>query len=1154
MLPGMGQNLDTFIAKWAAAGAAERANKDMFLTELCGVLGVAPPNPAMSDAERDTYVFEREARLAHEGGEATIGRIDLYKQGCFILEAKQASGEGSSKLGKAKRGTPAWNILMKEAYGQALGYARSFDRPEPFIIVCDIGHCFDLYATFDGTSNYRPFPNAQASRIFLRDLTKHADTLRRVFEEPLDLDPSRHSMKVTREVAAHLAALAKKLEDDGNNQELVAQFLMRCLFTMFAEDVGLLPEGIFTKALKEQWLPNPTAFPGGVASLWRTMNEGGEVFGVVGKILRFNGGLFASPKALALDKKALALLLQAAECNWADVEPAIFGTLLERALGPEERRAFGAHFTPRAYVERLVRPTIEEPLRADWDVVQAHVRQIVVTAEHAKTDKASKDKLKEAVAVVREFHQKLCHTRVLDPACGSGNFLYVTLDLFKRLEGEVLVLLESLGETQTMLHMESVRVTPAQFHGIEIKRWGKEIAELVLWIGYLQWHFRTYGKTIRPEEPILRDYKNIECRDAVLAYDGEREPMCDEKGEPVTHWDGESMKANPVTGEQVPDESKRVPVYSYKNPRKAEWPEADFIVGNPPFIGNKLMRSALGDGYVEPLRAIHEDMPETADFVMYWWNMAAHRVRVGKARRFGFITTNSITQTFNRRVLQAHLETEAPLSLVFAIPDHPWVDSGTGAAVRIAMTVAQAGASAGVLQRVVRETEGDDEVVEVDLVGRSGRIHPDLSIGADVGSARPLRANAELSFQGVIPLGEGFRLSRHDLSAKGFDPHGDLPRVVRPMVIGRDIAQRPEERWVIDFFGLSEAEAEKQYPSLFQHLLVHVKPERDLNRRDTRRKNWWLFGENAPKMRRALSGLGRFIATIETSRHKPFVFLDARYLADHKVYAVASDDACILGVLSSKVHGIWALAAGGHLGVGNDPTWTNTTCFLPFAFPSTGATQSKGIEALAESLDAHRKRQQATHPDLTITGMYNVLEKLRSGEALTAKDKVIHEHGLVSVLKKLHDDLDAAVFDAYGWPRDLTDEQILERLVALNAERAAEEKRGLVRWLRPEFQNPTGAKAATQERLAATDEPEEAAAQPAAAAPWPKKLADQIGAIRDLVTKAPAAWSVEQVAGAFRGASRADVEEVLDSLAALGILAGYEDGGGRRWKLTRATA
>jgi GT2 family glycosyltransferase len=373
--------------------------------------------------------------------------------------------------------------------------------------------------------------------------------------------------------------------------------------------------------------------PGGVASLWRTMNEGGEVFGVVGKILRFNGGLFASPKALALDKKALALLLQAAECNWADVEPAIFGTLLERAIDPKERHALGAHFTPRAYVERLVRPTIEEPLRADWDVVQAHVRQILVAGEHAKTAKASKDKLKEAVAVVREFHQKLCQTRVLDPACGSGNFLYVTLDLFKRLEGEVLSRLESLGETQTMMHMESVRVTPAQFHGIEIKRWGKEIAELVLWIGYLKWHFRTYSKTIRPEEPILRDYKNIECRDAILAYDGEPEPVLDEKGRPVTRWDGESMKANPVTSEQVPDESKRVPVYRYKSPSKAEWPEADFVVGNPPFLGKGKLRQAMGDGYAETLRQTYPDVPESADFVLYWWHKAAELARAGRLRR-----------------------------------------------------------------------------------------------------------------------------------------------------------------------------------------------------------------------------------------------------------------------------------------------------------------------------------------------------------------------------------------------------------------------------------------------------------------------------------------------------------------------------------------
>jgi hypothetical protein len=308
-------------------------------------------------------------------------------------------------------------------------------------------------------------------------------------------------------------------------------------------------------------------------------------------------------------------------------------------------------------------------------------------------------------------------------------------------------------------------------------------------------------------------------------------------------------------------------------------------------------------------------------------------------------------------------------------------------------------------------------------------------------------------------------------------------------------------------------------------------------------------------MRRAQVGLHHYVATCRTARHRIFVNFPTSALADSKVVAICIDEPFFLGVLSSRLHTVWAVRAGGFLGVGNDPTYNHTECFEKFPFPSIAADKQRRIRALAEELDAHRKRQQAAHPDLTITGMYNVLEKLRSGEALTAKDKVIHEQGLVSVLKKLHDDLDAAVFDAYGWPHDLTDEQILERLVALNAERAAEERRGLIRWLRPEFQNPTGAKAATQEKLAATDEPEEAALPAAAtAATWPKKLAEQIAAVRNLLTKGVAEWTVAEVAAAFKGAKKADVEEVLDSLAALGILATYETRKTRRWKPTRPAA
>ena len=862
------------------------------------------------------------------------------------------------------------------------------------------------------------------------------------------------------------------------------------------------------------------------------------------------------PKALKLDKKALALLLQAAECNWSDVEPAIFGTLLERALDPKERRALGAHFTPRAYVDRLVRPTIEEPLRADWDVVQAHVRRIVIAAERAETTKTKNEKRQEALAVVREFHAKLCKTRVLDPACGSGNFLYVTLDLFKRLEGEILGLLDSLRGS-TMFHLESVRVTPAQFHGIEIKRWAKEIAELVLWIGYLQWHFRMYGKTMPVPEPVLHDYKNIECRDAVLAYDGEPELVRDEKGKPVTRWDGESMKTSPTTGEEIPDESKRAEVYKYKNPRKAEWPETDFIVGNPPFIGNWRMRSALGDGYAETLRAAYPDVPESVDYVMYWWDKAAELAREGAVKRFGFITTNSLTQAFARRVLQRHMDATPPLSLVFAVPDHPWVDSENGAAVRIAMTVATRGDRKGRLCTVTRETETGEGSVEVFLQTETGRIHADLTTGADVASAQGLLSNQRISSRGMSLHGSGFIVTSEEAENLGLGRIRGIEKHIRDYRNGKDIAQRPRGVKVIDLFGLSEEELRKQWPSLYQWVFERVKPERDAKgySKDgaAYARLWWLHGKPRQELRASLHHLGRFISTVETSKHRFFVFLDKSILPDNMLVNIAIDDAFALGVLSSRIHVCWALAAGGTLE--DRPRYNKTVCFEPFPFPVVTKPQTERIRALAEELDSHRKRQQTAYPDLTITGMYNVLEKLRSGEALTAKDKVIHEQGLVSVLKKLHDDLDAAVFDAYGWPHDLSDEQILERLVALNAERAAEEKRGLVRWLRPEFQNPSGAKAATQEKLAATDEPEEAAAaQPTAAAPWPKKLAEQIAAIRDIVTKTPAEWSVEQVAGAFKGANKADVEEVLDSLAALGILAGYNSKGARRWKLTRATA
>ncbi|HEX9242939.1 MAG TPA: type IIL restriction-modification enzyme MmeI, partial [Anaeromyxobacter sp.] len=520
---------------------------------------------------------------------------------------------------------------------------------------------------------------------------------------------------------------------------------------------------------------------------------------------------------------------------------------------------------------------------------------------------------------------------------------------------------------------------------------------------------------------------------------------------------------------------------------------------------------------------------------------------------FGLITTNSITQTFNRQVVASHISRGT--AFVFAIPDHPWVDSSDGAAVRIAMTVASRGGSVGILATVSGEFPGDEHGTGVELSPQKAVIHADLTIGANVTDVSALQANRDLSFQGIIPLGDGFRLTREDFPRLGVNP-SRLPLAVRRFVIGKDLVQVPQERHLIDFFGLTEEEARSRFPALFQHVLTTVKPERDHNRRDTRRKNWWLFGENAPKLRRATRSLARTICTVETSKHKPFVFLPADWDFDHKLYVVASDDAFFLGVLSSRIHGTWALAAGGRLGVGNDPTWTNTTCFLPFPFPATNEPTKTRIRKLAESLDAHRKAQQAAHPGLTVTGMYNVLEKLRSGDSLTAKEKTIHEQGLVSVLRQLHDDLDAAVFDAYGWPHDLTDEQILERLVKLNAERAAEEARGLVRWLRPEFQAVGEKRKPAQVSLLPVGEAPEAPAgkgKKPARMPWPKAFPEQIAAIRNLLAQGDGV-SVKTAAAAFNRADKEDLAASLDALVALGLAVAFEVAGERRWRLAGRVA
>ena len=1048
---------EAFIKRWSEGdGGQERANYAMFLTELCEVLGVGRPDQASHVAASNAYAFERAVTFKLPDGSKAQGRIDLYKRNSFVLEAKQSRRKGTDKAlpdqsdlliadaadtlprGR-KSASRAWDVLMLNARQQAEDYAKALPASEgwpPFLIVCDVGHCFEIYADFTGQGkNYAQFPDRQSFRVYLEDLAHEhiRDRLRLIWNDPHKLDPTKIAAKATREVAERLAKISKHLEDahasDGTklyDPESVALFLMRCLFTMFAEDVELLPKDSFRELLK-RCTDKPDLFPRLVGQLWEAMDTGGFSYALEQDVKKFNGYLFKDRTALALPREEIGELYEAAKADWRQVEPAIFGTLLEQALNPAERRKLGAHYTPRAYVERLVIATVLEPLKAEWANVQA-----IAEDRHGQGDS------KAAWAEVKIFHDKLCDIKILDPACGTGNFLYVTLELMKRLEGEVLEALASLSPQGRFAGYDLKTIDPSQFLGLEVNPRAAAIAELVLWIGFLQWHFRTRGGV--PNEPILKDFKTIKVGDAVLAWSA-RELARDERGKPL---------------ERMDSDGNRVEVWRYANPKRPEWPEADYIVGNPPFVGGWMLRGRLGDDYTQALWAAHPHMPESADFVMYWWDRAAELLtrKATRLKIFGFVTTNSINQSLQRRVMEKYLNAKEPVSVVMAIPDHPWTKATRDAAsVRIAMTVAVAGKIEGRLFQLSRESalETDSPIIECKEL--FGYINSDLTVGVDVTKALGLQANTGVCSPGVKPHGTGFIIQQSEAEFLGLGKRPGIEKHIRHYRHGRDLMGTPRGAMAIDLFGLSAEDVRKKFPEIYQHILTTVKPDRDVNARLYRRENWWLFGENNPSFRKALANLPRYIVTVTTAKHRIFEFLDASILPDDALICLASDDAKFLGILSSRCHVVWARANSASLGVYiGDVRYRKSRTFDPFPFPDTSEPLKASIRTTAEELDALRKRCQAENPGLTLTQIYNVLEKLRAGEPLNEADEAIKTKGLVLIVKELHDRLDSLVAQAYGWPADLPDEEILTHLVALNAERAQEEKRGLIRWLRPDYQ------------------------------------------------------------------------------------------------------
>ncbi|MBY0304187.1 MAG: class I SAM-dependent DNA methyltransferase [Sphingomonas sp.] len=1111
--------LSVFIARWLGQeGGAERANYQMFFTEFCTALDLPLPHP--KGAGLGDYQFEAPVKSEAAFGKKGTHRIDLYKRGHFILEAKQSQikpgetlppepvsapveavtdlfGHVIGHVDATGKRPPKYDRLMADARVQAerysLGLPGGIHKSPPFLIVADIGRAFELYFDWTGDGRgYGFFPDQQNYRITLEQLTdpKVQALLRGIWTDPASVDPRARAVEVTRDIAQRLSRVAEALETNhraqrpGRSDDELARgiedtslFLMRVLFCMFAEDVGLLPEKSFQNFLDEARAKSDQWWRSGLADLWSRMNRGDEhdrfwSFGDA-TVRHFNGNLFSTAQVFDLPAEFKGELFVAARQDWRSVEPAIFGTLLEQVLTTSERAKLGAHYTPRPYVQRLVSVTIGEVLSAEWAAARDAAR-----AHADMGDRAA------ALGHLRAFHTHLTQLRILDPACGTGNFLYVAMELLLQLESEVIQLATELGDPI------APAVHPNQLLGLELNPRAAVIAELVLWIGWLRHRLANHPDAIG--DPVLPTLSNI---------NGGR------------HGGFDAVLRRTATGE--PDTA---------TPGVPDWPEADFIVGNPPFIGGKDIRAQLGGDYAEALWKANPRVPPSADFVMHWWDHAAHILTTPGTRlhRFGFVTTNSITQTFSRRVIEGYLrqspsplgvlaqsrppdgtksaktglgvgavsltepglgDTPHPipspkgeglahpshLTLLYAIPDHPWTRATKdAAAVRIAMTVAGRGDQPGTLVSVTQESglETDDPLIVT--VETPGRINADLTVGSDVTRCGALKANIGICHDGVKLHGKGFSITRQQAEALGLGKREGLESFIRPYRNGRDLTgvpiDGPRDKMVIDLFGLDERTVLRQFPEVAQHLLatVHAARTEQVAKSGTADAKaylaqWWLMGKPRPEMRPALASLPRYIATVDTAKHRVFQFLGSDILCDDKVVIVASDSAFHFGVLSSAIHLSWAAQTGGLLE--DRPVYVKSKVFDPFPFPDATPDQRRVIAELAEELDATRKAALAEVPKLTMTEIYNLRAKLASGEPLSHADQDRARAARAGIVARLHDQIDAAVAAAYGWPHPLPAPEIVARLVALNAERATDEAAGQIRWLRPDYQVPRFGKA-----------------------------------------------------------------------------------------------
>jgi len=1031
-----------FVAKWKPVDLSERAASQSHFNDLCELVG--HPKPLEVDKTGESFCFEKGA-AKHGGGD---GWADVWKKDFFGWEYK----------GKRKD--------LEAAYDQLLKYREALDSP-PLLVVCDMDRIV-VHTNF-GRSKAQTFDIPLAEL----DTPRNLEILRFVFHDPDKLKPGEPSCAITEVAAAHLGELAGLMGKRGLEPHAVAHYLIRLVFCMFAEDVELLPRGLFGDIVNKG-RNDPTRFSRMVAQLFGAMAAGGEFGADV--IKHFNGNLFADAAVLDLTRDEIERVAAAAALEWNTVDASIFGTLFTRGIDPQQRSQLGAQYTGRADIETIVEPVVMMPLRREWAEVRAKADALLATDTKPQSSRPNtpSDRRSDGVMECRSngnnspsfqppktpllhhsitpsrksraaaeklltaFLERLKRIRVLDGAGGSGNFLYVTLQKLLDLEKEVNDYLAAHGFTPLFPH-----VNPNQLFLIEINTYAHSLAQVTVQIGYIQW-LRAHGYGF-PAEPILmRLDKNFLLADALFT----------------------------------------------------DWPEADFIVSNPPFLGNKQMRSELGAEYAGKIWQLFGDrIPAMSDLCCYWFEKARQHIADGKCKAAGLLATTGIKQVGSRHVLERIKESG---TVFFAVSDREWTLEG--ASVRVSL-IGFAGKNWG------QKPSLDGKEVS--------QINADLTSGIDLTSKRALASNLSRCFMGTTKVGDFDIEEATALTMlQAANPHGKPNSdVLRPFRNGSDLVRAPSHRWIIDFGVKTPMEEAALYEVPFEYLRTHVKPQREHNGRASYRERWWIHGEARPGFRHAVTALGRYIGTPRVALHRVFVWLDTAVLPDSKVIAIAYDDDFYFGVLQSRAHEIWTVATCGWHGVGNDVTYNPTTCFETFPFPGESRT---GVPPVPSSTNgqAGRPTHLALEHVAAITVAAKELNDLRerwlnppewtreevlefpasadgpwaryvecggltppssaggstpamAGQAPPIQSAVKPAHSKVGVaryprlvprdadcaakLKKrtltnlynerptwlanAHTKLDAAVFAAYGWPADLSDDDLLARLLKLNLER-----------------------------------------------------------------------------------------------------------------------